>query len=82
MFVEVVGMIIKTETLIITISDFEAWSGAKWTIEKVCEYGKEDELFELCEQVFDGSCTATELNDFLWHEDDYIFRELGIPNDE
>ena len=39
-FGEVISMIIKTETLIITISDF------------------------------------------LWHEDGYIFRELGIPNDE
>lgn len=37
MFVEVVGMIIKTEILITTISDFEAWSGAKWMIEKVYE---------------------------------------------
>lgn len=73
-------MIIKTE--ITSISDFQAWSGAKRTIEKVYEYGKEDELFELCDQVFDGSCTEMELNDFLWFEADYIFNELGISIDE
>ena len=32
--------------------------------------------------VFEGEVDETELNDFLWFEDEFIFEELGISNDE
>lgn len=64
------------------ITQLEFWSGAKATYAKVLEYDKGDELFELIESRFDGSATETEINDFVWFEDDYIYEQLGIPCDD
>lgn len=68
--------------------DFEeikenSWSGAADTIETVEEHEKEEELMNLLENVFEDDIpTETELNDFLWFEDDYIFESLGIGDEE
>ena len=55
-----------------------SWSGAVETLEKIEEEGKEDELMQLLEEEFSGEAEETELNDFLWFEDDYIFKNLEI----
>ncbi len=60
----------------------KVWSDAEWTLEKVEEAGKEDELMRYLEDAF-GYCeapTMTEVNDFLWFEWETIFEDLNIPN--
>lgn len=56
----------------------ECWSGAIDTLQKIEEEGKEDELMELLQDIFSDIPTETELNDFLWFDDDYIYEQLGI----
>lgn len=58
------------------------WSGAVDTLETIEEKGKEEELMQLLEENFSDIPTDTEVNDFLWFEDDYIFEQLGINEDE
>ena len=56
----------------------ERWSGAIDTLQKIEEEGKEDELMKLLQEVFADIPTETEINDFLWFEDSYIYENLGI----
>ena len=62
------------------------WSGAIDTLKTIEEHDKEDELMEHLEDIF-GSCfdnipTMTEVNDYLWFEDETIFEALGISETE
>ena len=59
----------------------ECWSGAVDTLQKIEEEGKEDELMELLQDIFSDIPTETELNDFLWFDDDYIYNQLGIEEE-
>lgn len=59
----------------------ESWSGAVDTLQKIEEEGKEDELMELLQDIFTDIPTETELNDFLWFDDDYIYDQLGIEEE-
>ena len=56
----------------------ECWSGAIDTLQKIEEEGKENELMELLQEVFADIPTETEINDFLWFEDSYIYENLEI----
>ena len=59
------------------------WSGAIDTLKTIEEHGKENELMEhLEEQWFDEVPTMTEVNDYLWFEDETIFDCLGISESE
>ena len=59
------------------------WSGAIDTLITVYNNGKEDELMSLLEMEFEYDIpTLTEVNDFLWFEDEYIFEQLEISTDE
>lgn len=79
-------MTITTE--ISNLWSFEAWSGAKYTKDRLLENGIDDEFITYAEEILGDNCSDTELNDFLWFESDMIFEhfgldELGIPkNDE
>lgn len=56
-----------------------SWSGAKDTLEDIIKAELETEFMELLELEF--SCeevTDTELNDFIWFERSYIYKELGL----
>ena len=56
-----------------------SWSGALDTLKDIEEADKEDELMYLLEEIFaDTTPTETEVNDFLWHERDYIYESLEI----
>ena len=56
-----------------------SWSGALDTLKDIEEADKEDELMYLLEEIFaDTTPTETEVNDFLWHERDYIYESLGL----
>lgn len=63
--------------------DFEdlkdmCWSGAIDTLEKIEKEEKEEELMQLLENIFENIPTETEINDFLWSDDDFIFEQLSI----
>ena len=55
------------------------WSGAIDTLNTILDNNKEKELMELLLENFgDEIPTMTEVNDFLWFEDDFIFEQLSI----
>lgn len=57
----------------------KCWSGAKDTLEMIEDKGYEDELMSLLEDVFYGDIpTLTEVNEYLWFEEDAIKEALGI----
>ena len=60
------------------IRDFEAWSGGKDTLQEIISLDKSGELQELIEDMCYDTWTETELNDFLWHDRDYIYECLDI----
>jgi len=61
-----------------SIDHFKAWSGGASTLESVRKRGGTDQLTTLCEEVFSGTVpTEEEINDWLWFDDDSIFRSLG-----
>lgn len=62
----------------INISDFKAWQGGAYTLNIVKEQGKLEELQALLEEVFPNGASATEINDFLWFEDEYIMDYLDL----
>ena len=39
-------------------------------------------LMQLLEYTFEDVPSETEVNDFLWFDDDFIFKELGIKGEE
>lgn len=59
----------------------QCWSGALDTLKRVSDEGLEDELLNFLEEAMDEP-TLTEVNDFLWFDDDYIFESLGITEEE
>lgn len=72
-------MIIKTD---IYLSEFEAWSGARDTLDRIINEGKCDELESILEELYPEGMTDTELNDLLWFEPETVFEWLGIDDDD
>ena len=64
------------------IADFEAWSGAKETQQRIIDENKEDEFDQLIEELYPDGIDETQLNDILWFEEDWIFENLGISEEE
>ena len=62
----------------LNLKDFNAWSGATTTKERIINEGKEEEFEELIEEMYPNGLSATELNDILWFDDDWIYSCLGI----
>lgn len=65
-------------TKTIDIKNFQAWSGAIDTLNTIIENDKLDDFEMLCEDIFFNGCTETQLNDFLWFDDEFIFENLSI----
>lgn len=63
-------------------NEFEAWSGAVDTLDRILNEGKGEELEELLDELFPDGATETEVNDLLWFEPEYVFENLGIEVDE
>ena len=59
------------------------WSGAIDTLVTVQENDKEEELMSLLSlDCFNDTPDLTEVNDLLWFEDEWIFEQLGISEEE
>jgi len=62
----------------INLRDFDAWSGAVETKERIINEGKVEEFESLVEAMFENGLTDTELNDLLWFDEEWLFESLGI----
>lgn len=61
----------------------ECWSGAEDTLQRIADYDKEIDFFQLLDEMYYDECpTLTEINDFLRIDDEYIYECLGIPTKE
>lgn len=56
------------------------WSGAIDTLEYIREHDKEEELLQLIEEL--DLHDMTTINDFLWFDDEYIYKCLGITEED
>ena len=72
-------MIIRNE---ISLSNFNAWSGAVSTLERIIEEGLCDELEAIIEELYPDGIDETTLNDILWFDSDTVFEWLGIIEEE
>jgi len=59
----------------VNLEDFEAWSGARDTLNQLIKFDK-CEVVEDYINEFMPDATETEVNEFLWFEDDFIAVEL------
>ena len=59
-----------------------SWTGAIDTLKVIIDNDKESELMDFLEEIFEGEAEETQLNDFLWHESDYIYECLNINIEE
>lgn len=68
-----------------SLSNFEWWSGAVATADRIWEErGTEgwNELEAILEDAYPDGMDETELNDLLWFEPETIFEWLGIDDKE
>lgn len=63
----------------INLADFEAWSGGAYTLQ-VLTLDQCEELEAILDELYPDGMSDTELNDFLWFEDDYIAERLGFED--
>ena len=68
-----------------SLSNFEFWSGAKDTAERIWEEMGEsgfDIVEAILEDQYPEGIDETALNDIFWFEPETIFEWLGISDDE
>ena len=63
------------------LRNFEAWGGAKNTLNKLIELGKCEELEAVLEDLYPEGITETYLNDVLWFDVEWIYEKLGIEEE-
>ena len=61
-----------------SLVNFQAWSGAVDTKDRIINEGKADDFDSLIEELYPDGLSETALNDLLWFEEDWIFEQLGI----
>lgn len=74
------------EIRIFGVNDFQelknnSWSGAIQRLDEIEENGKEEEFLSLVNELISSSengWTDTQLNDFIWFDDEWYFEELGM----
>ena len=70
-----------TITYELDLNSFQAWSGAKDTLERIQREGKCTELENILEELYPDGMTETELNDLLWFEPETVYEWLGIRSE-
>ena len=71
-----------TITYELDLESFEAWSGAKDTLDRIQREGKCAELENILEELYPDGMTETELNDLLWFDSESVYEWLGIRSEE
>ena len=70
-----------TITYELDLNSFEAWSGAKETLERIQCEGKCAELENILDDIYPDGMTETELNDLLWFDSESVYEWLGIRSE-
>ena len=70
-----------TITYELDLNSFQAWSGAKDTLERIQREGKCAELENVLEELYPHGMTETELNDLLWFDSESVYEWLGIRSE-
>lgn len=68
----------STITKTMDIYDFEPWSGAVDTYERIVREGKLAALDDVLEEVYPDGIDETALNDLLWFEPETVYEWLGM----
>lgn len=71
-----------TITYELDLNSFQAWSGAKDTLDRIQREGKCEELENILEDMYPDGMTETELNDLLWFDSESVYEWLGIRSEE
>ena len=71
-----------TITYELDLNSFEAWSGAKDTLDRIQREGKCAELENILEELYPDGMTETQLNDLLWFDSESVYEWLGIRSEE
>ena len=71
-----------TITYELDLNSFQAWSGAKDTLDRIQREGKCAELENILEELYPDGMTETELNDLLWFDSESVYDWLGIRSEE
>lgn len=71
-----------TITYELDLNSFQAWSGAKETLERIQREGKCAELENVLEELYPDGMTETQLNDLLWFDSESVYEWLGIRSEE
>ena len=70
-----------TITYELDLNRFEAWSGAKDTLERIQREGKCGLLEQILDDIYPYGMTETELNDLLWFDSESVYEWLGIRSE-
>ena len=65
-----------------TLDDYEPWSGAVDTWNKIQEKGLEGQLESILEDIYPDGLTMTEFNDIIWFERDWLEDILNTKFDD
>ena len=71
-----------TITYELDLNSFQAWSGAKDTLDRIQREGKCSLLEQILEDAYPDGITETELNDLLWFDSESVYEWLGIRSEE
>ena len=64
-------------------SDFEPWSGAVSTWQRIMDEGKADKAERYLEEIEpEDGWTKTAINDLLWFDSDLVYKALGMRPDD
>ena len=63
-------------------SNYQPWSGAVETFERIEEEGMLNDLERLIDDVYPEGITVTGLNDLLWFDSEWVYEQLGIQENE
>ena len=70
-----------TITYELDLNRFQAWSGAKDTLNRIQREGKCSLLEQILEDTYPDGMTETELNDLLWFDSESVYEWLGIRSE-
>ena len=71
-----------TITYELDLNSFQAWSGAKDTLDRIQREDKCAELENILEELYPDGMTETELNDLLWFDSESVYDWLDIRSEE
>lgn len=64
------------------LSNYEPWSGAVDFYNEIVNAGKLDELEFALDEMYPEGMSETELNDLLWHDEDWLRGFLDMDTEE